>query len=394
MAALVAADKDHEAEVAKYSRLYTTEQWLQPRSLVQVQLAKLKEETRCPMCFGKIRSARISMVCLHRYCAKCIEQYLRAKVPGRHGDDKECPVCRAHLHSRRATKPEEELIAADNKRHVAEWQAQLADLKARQAAAVAAAKSGSGALLAAVPERRLAAVLEAAEATVGKRPIGASVGLPRAGFLEALASAGSAPSRPPLPLGMATNGLAAAAGAAGTGTGPGLSSKKRSWADLPDGRTGTASSGHGKIARAAGAGDVSGADGGSRGRGGSSANGLGGDGPRGATSGSSSWQRVLSGRGHDAGGGGDGGGDDDDVDAALLLASLQDQQLGQRQSWQQPDNRAASGSGKSDQRRPAAAANHGGRSELLACSASGSKKKKKKASVQAAAARLLAPGPA
>jgi hypothetical protein len=32
---------------------------------------------------GKIRSARISMVCLHRYCAKCIEQYLRAKVPGR-----------------------------------------------------------------------------------------------------------------------------------------------------------------------------------------------------------------------------------------------------------------------------------------------------------------------
>jgi hypothetical protein len=23
------------------------------------------------------------MVCLHRYCAKCIEQYLRAKVPGR-----------------------------------------------------------------------------------------------------------------------------------------------------------------------------------------------------------------------------------------------------------------------------------------------------------------------
>jgi hypothetical protein len=128
-----------------------------PCSVVEVQLAKLKEETRCPMCFGKnpqqprssggggseetqekggrgekrqaagscsthvclpsshlefslscgkpapacakrpsrvtaldpfasagkIRSARISMVCLHRYCAKCIEQYLRAKMPGR-----------------------------------------------------------------------------------------------------------------------------------------------------------------------------------------------------------------------------------------------------------------------------------------------------------------------
>jgi len=35
---------------------------------------------------GKIRDARISMVCLHRYCAKCIEQYLRAKVPGRSVD--------------------------------------------------------------------------------------------------------------------------------------------------------------------------------------------------------------------------------------------------------------------------------------------------------------------
>ncbi|WIA16384.1 hypothetical protein OEZ86_007873 [Tetradesmus obliquus] len=166
-AARAAQETDWHEEVERCSKMYSIDQWMQPRSMVQVQLAKLKEETRCPMCFGKIRSARISMVCLHRYCAKCIEQYLRAKVPGRHGDDKECPVCRAHLHSRRATKPdpmfdkiikalygdvdqydaeEEELIAQDNKAHVAAWQAQLADMKARQAAAIAAARAASGTL--------------------------------------------------------------------------------------------------------------------------------------------------------------------------------------------------------------------------------------------------------
>ncbi|KAF6256239.1 hypothetical protein COO60DRAFT_136590 [Scenedesmus sp. NREL 46B-D3] len=156
-----AHEPDWHEEVERCSELYNVDKWRQPRSMVQVQLAKLKEETRCPICFGKIRSARISMVCLHRYCAKCIEQYLRTNVPGRHGDDKPCPVCRAHLHSRRATKPdpmfdkiiqalygdvdqydaeEEELIAQDNVAHVASWQVQLAEMKARQAAATAAAR--------------------------------------------------------------------------------------------------------------------------------------------------------------------------------------------------------------------------------------------------------------
>ncbi|KAF8065578.1 LARP6B [Scenedesmus sp. PABB004] len=158
---------DLHEEVERLSKVFADaiDKYTAPRSMVQVQLAKLKEETRCPMCFGYIREARISMVCLHRYCAKCIEQYLRAKVPGRHGDDKECPVCRAHLHSRRATKPdhafdkiikalygdvdaydaeEEALIARDNRAHVAAWQAQLAHMKARQAAAVAAARAESG----------------------------------------------------------------------------------------------------------------------------------------------------------------------------------------------------------------------------------------------------------
>jgi hypothetical protein len=175
-------------------------------SMVEVQLAKLKEETRCPICFGEQPGGRgLVRVCCcapstrmllarawhddrvhhaiasplsrfpHASCARrqdprrahqhgvpapllralhravparqgarqvraCVGAAARAcsvgagslasamrpwapchptpqppprthRYPGarlcahRHGDDKECPVCRAHLHSRRATKP-------------------------------------------------------------------------------------------------------------------------------------------------------------------------------------------------------------------------------------------------------------------------------------------------
>jgi hypothetical protein len=48
--------------------------------------------------FAKCKSNLISNkgYVLRRCCVGCC---------CRHGDDKECPVCRAHLHSRRATKP-------------------------------------------------------------------------------------------------------------------------------------------------------------------------------------------------------------------------------------------------------------------------------------------------
>eukprot|EP00877_Chromochloris_zofingiensis_P005442 jgi/Chrzof1/1489/Cz10g09220.t1 len=133
--------------------------------MVPVKLAKLKDETRCPICYGKIRNARVSMVCLHRYCATCIEQYLRAKLPGRPAEGKECPVCRAHLHSRRATKvdpsfdrlitalygnvekydtEEDRLIAEDNKRYSETWQTQLAKIREMQAQRAAAAPPRPG----------------------------------------------------------------------------------------------------------------------------------------------------------------------------------------------------------------------------------------------------------
>jgi hypothetical protein len=95
-------DDTLDRQVEEYSKLYSIDQWLQPRrwvggtcarlfsivctnllwlmtccvcgvttvhtvavgpsSMVQVQLAKLKEETRCPMCFGESVSATITAV--------------------------------------------------------------------------------------------------------------------------------------------------------------------------------------------------------------------------------------------------------------------------------------------------------------------------------------------
>ena len=192
-------------EIADLASLYPAEQWLQPgrcgaagrgarrcgeggdvpvlpsglpaqrsprlppsprpsRSTVPVHLARLTEETRCPICFGaragpapltraarealqhaastpaararsralararpqqpgpclaptrrpppappgKIKSARVSIACLHRFCAACIDQFMRSPLDGgkrARDQGKECPVCRAHLSSRRAVRP-------------------------------------------------------------------------------------------------------------------------------------------------------------------------------------------------------------------------------------------------------------------------------------------------
>eukprot|EP00775_Hariotina_reticulata_P002552 gene2552-2854_t len=82
------------------------------------------------------------------------------------------------------------LTAADHKRHVAECQAQLADINAHQAAAVVAANSGSRTLPAAVPDRRAASVPNPAEGKQKQKPLRISVGVYRFGSVEALASPG------------------------------------------------------------------------------------------------------------------------------------------------------------------------------------------------------------
>ncbi|GAX77120.1 hypothetical protein CEUSTIGMA_g4566.t1 [Chlamydomonas eustigma] len=71
---------------------------------VTVDLSQLNEETKCPICFGKIKKARVSIVCGHRYCGDCIDHCMRLEIPGRRPEVRECPVCRAHMPSRRSAK--------------------------------------------------------------------------------------------------------------------------------------------------------------------------------------------------------------------------------------------------------------------------------------------------
>lgn len=128
--------QEYHELVEKYKQ--ESRKYFVPGSVVPVALGRLKEETRCPICYGMIKTARVAG-CLHRYCSDCIGQCLRVEIPGRQPEAKECPVCRSHLGSRRAAKEnpvydsiiqalygdlamfereEEKLIEEDNKRRM------------------------------------------------------------------------------------------------------------------------------------------------------------------------------------------------------------------------------------------------------------------------------------
>ncbi|GIL86554.1 hypothetical protein Vretimale_11575 [Volvox reticuliferus] len=121
-----------------------------------VALARLAEETRCPVCFGILKHTVTSTVCLHRFCALCIDRCLAGRPP----QHKDCPVCRANLHSRRALRPdvnfdrllrslygdvvvygqeEDALVAARNRAHAAQAAEEHRLRQAQQCAAAAAA---------------------------------------------------------------------------------------------------------------------------------------------------------------------------------------------------------------------------------------------------------------
>eukprot|EP00197_Chlamydomonas_leiostraca_P006175 CAMPEP_0202859606 /NCGR_PEP_ID=MMETSP1391-20130828/1648_1 /ASSEMBLY_ACC=CAM_ASM_000867 /TAXON_ID=1034604 /ORGANISM="Chlamydomonas leiostraca, Strain SAG 11-49" /LENGTH=197 /DNA_ID=CAMNT_0049538655 /DNA_START=77 /DNA_END=666 /DNA_ORIENTATION=+ len=93
-------------DIQRYAQAFDSKSLLDDRSrTVGVNLEELENLTRCPICYGKIKSARVSTVCLHRFCAQCIDRALRCcDLPGRPPEAKECPVCRAHMHSRRDAK--------------------------------------------------------------------------------------------------------------------------------------------------------------------------------------------------------------------------------------------------------------------------------------------------
>eukprot|EP00884_Botryococcus_braunii_P002150 jgi/Botrbrau1/11936/Bobra.341_1s0003.1 len=70
------------------------------RSQVKINLAGLAEETRCSICLGIIKEARLVSVCMHRFCKTCIEHWLRCSP------DNSCPECRTPMQSRRGARPD------------------------------------------------------------------------------------------------------------------------------------------------------------------------------------------------------------------------------------------------------------------------------------------------
>lgn len=62
--------------------------------VVVLNIRELNEFTRCAICLQVIEDTWTVMQCLHRFCANCIQSYLRL-------GQKECPTCRAKMNSRR-----------------------------------------------------------------------------------------------------------------------------------------------------------------------------------------------------------------------------------------------------------------------------------------------------
>jgi len=74
-----------------------------PRQLITdpdfVQLVEVKrimQEFKCPICLGVLNNTVTVMQCLHRFCSSCMERNLRSM------SKKQCPACRIHVPSRRS----------------------------------------------------------------------------------------------------------------------------------------------------------------------------------------------------------------------------------------------------------------------------------------------------
>ncbi|EIE19839.1 hypothetical protein COCSUDRAFT_58076 [Coccomyxa subellipsoidea C-169] len=65
---------------------------------MDIDLSSLEAETRCSVCLGIVKSCRLVSGCMHRFCADCIEKWLRV------ASEPSCPQCRVQMQSRRDCK--------------------------------------------------------------------------------------------------------------------------------------------------------------------------------------------------------------------------------------------------------------------------------------------------
>ncbi|KAA0172148.1 hypothetical protein FNF28_00151 [Cafeteria roenbergensis] len=86
-----------------FARLSSVALQRKPRPLpegreVTIQLGKLDDELRCPICRDVLKHTHVVMQCMHRFCRRCIERAVRASHC--------CPFCRESIPSRRSTRPD------------------------------------------------------------------------------------------------------------------------------------------------------------------------------------------------------------------------------------------------------------------------------------------------
>lgn len=93
---------------------------------VSINLEDIEEETRCAVCLGVIKDARLIAQCMHRFCAACIEKWLRQSKQN------DCPQCRKPMQSRRDCKsdPRFDRLVALLFKDVDEYEKQQVDQEA------------------------------------------------------------------------------------------------------------------------------------------------------------------------------------------------------------------------------------------------------------------------
>ena len=42
-----------------------------------MKLGPVRHDTRCAVCWGTMKKVKVVSPCLHRFCAKCIEEHIR-----------------------------------------------------------------------------------------------------------------------------------------------------------------------------------------------------------------------------------------------------------------------------------------------------------------------------
>ncbi|KAH9360968.1 hypothetical protein HPB48_019570 [Haemaphysalis longicornis] len=86
-------------ELSLYELNRTPQELITDSTEIAVSPSSLEEHFRCAICLDLTKNTMASMVCLHRFCQECI-------VPALRRGNKQCPICRTKLATKRSLRPD------------------------------------------------------------------------------------------------------------------------------------------------------------------------------------------------------------------------------------------------------------------------------------------------